>query len=476
GSRWRLSSELVLWHSLALALICLAIGMISHRLVLRPIRDRLPQEAGAFAEALADQIREPLWYLDGATIAAVLERQRLFSSALGIRVVNQFDDVLAEWTPDGLPVASGIDVMTPVFYRDELIGRIHVTWSVQALQVLQSGVWPALLAITVCGIAMQFWLTWWLTRRFLQIPLYGVSRSLRQVADGHFTVEIPDARHQELRVLLNEARRMAARIRERTVALHAEIAERQRVAAELIRHKADLEALVEQRTQALAAANRSLRQEIEQRKQAQRAIIDISTREQQRIGQDLHDTLGQELVGARYLFAALERSLDTSLPALTDRARQVSAMLRDIMEHVRMLAHGMMVVDLREGGLAEALRHYADKTAGVFPLSCVFKQSAAVFTDADATVSVQLYFIAREAINNAIRHGRSSKIRIRLGEHQGYPAMLVTDNGCGFDPREDVDGIGLFIMRNRAESIGAVFSVWSRPGRGSCIRCVLATS
>ncbi len=473
GSRWRLSSELVLWHSFALAMICLAIGTISHHMLLRPIRARLPQEGRVFAAALADQIREHLWYLDATTVAELLERQRLYPTVLGIRVENQFGDVLAAWAREDTATVSGIDVMQPVFYRDELIGRVHVTWSLQPLLALQSSLWPAVGAITVCGIIVQFLLTWWLTRRFLREPLHSVVRSLRQVADGRFDVVIPTARHQELRVLLKEARRMASRIQERTVSLHDEIENRQRVAAELTRHKAALEALVQMRTQALADTNRSLRNEIEQRKQAQRAIIDVSTREQQRIGQDLHDTLVQEIVGARYLFAALERSLTSSAPEYADRTRQVSVILQEIMEHVRMLAHGMLVVDLREGGLAEALKHYAEKTSGLFPLSCVFEQAATEFPDLDATTSVQLYFIAREAVNNAIRHGRASKIRIRLEVHRARPMMTITDNGCGFDRGHNGEGMGLSIMRNRAESIGAAFSVWSRPGLGSSIRCAL---
>jgi len=471
-NRWRLSSELVVWHSFALAAVCLAIGIISHRLLLRPIRERLPEEARVFANALVEQVREPLWHLDAISVAGLLEWQRLYPPVLGVRVENQFGDVLAGWQPEGT-ASEGVDVVKPVFYRDELIGRVYVTWSLQPLLALQSGVWPALFAITVCGIAVQFLLTWGLIHRFLRTPLYAVVRSLRQVADGRFDMVMPSARHQELRVLLNEARRMAARIQERTVSLHAEIAERQRIAAELIRHKTELEALVQQRTQALAAANSSLLNEIEQRKQAQHAIIQVSTREQQRIGQDLHDTLVQEIVGARYLFAALERSLSTSAPEYADRTRQVSDTLQEIMEHVRMLAHGMLVVDLREGGLAEALRHYAEKTSDLFPLSCVFKQLDAGFPEVDATTSVQLYFIAREAVNNAIRHGHASKIRICLGRHRNRPVMSVTDNGCGFDWRQDFGGMGLRIMQNRTESIGAVFSVWSRPELGSCIRCVL---
>jgi len=347
-----------------------------------------------------------------------------------------------------------------------------VTWSMQPLHALQSGLWPALFAITIFGIVVQLLLTLWLIHRFLRAPLHTVVDRLRQVADGHFDLHIPMARHQELRMLLHEARRMAARIQERTVSLHNEISERQRIAAELITHKEELELQVLQRTEALGQANEALRREIEQRKQAQQAIIEVSTHEQQRIGQDLHDTLVQEIVGARYLFAAMEKYFVKAVPACADQTRQMSATLQEILEHVRMLAHGMMVVDLREGGLPEALRQYAEKTSDLFPISCVFKHADQGFPEVNATVSVQLYYIAREAVNNAIRHGKATHIRITLGKEDGCPVMKVTDNGKGF-VRNDSNGMGLRIMQNRAESIDAAFSIWSKPHVGTCIRCVL---
>ncbi len=472
-SQWRLSTELIIWHSTALVVVCLGIGVISHRFLLRPIRERLPEEARVFANALVEQVREPLWYLDATSIGRLLDRQRLYPALLGVRVENQFGDMLAGWQHDD-HISAGISVSKPVFYRDERIGQVYVTWSLQPLVAVQSGFWPALFAVTIAGIAVLLLLTLWLIRRFLRAPLHTVVRSLREIANGRFDVKIPDARHQELRLLLNEARRMASRIRERTVSLHDEIAERQRIAAELIEHKAELEELVLRRTQALAEVNQALRNEIEQRKAAQRAIIEVSTREQQRIGQDLHDTLVQEIVGARYLFSALERSLSANAPEYAESTQQISVILKEIMEHVRMLAHGMMVVDLREGGLAEALRNYASKTSDLFPLRCEFKQLDVAFPEVDATASVQLYFIAREAVNNAIRHGKASKIRISLARHRDCPLMSITDNGRGFDRRGIFDGMGLRIMQNRAESIGAVLSVWSQEGLGTCIRCELA--
>ncbi len=471
-SRWRLSNELVLWHSIALAIVCLGVGLFSYHMLLRPLEEALPNQANRFATGFADEIRVALWNLNGDAVRDQLARQHLNPSLLGIRVENQFGDVLGEWTSAEAKDTAGITAIQPVCWNGELIGDVHVTWSRQPVLTLREGLWPAILGITGGGIVVQFFLTWFLTRRFLRRPLYGVVRSMRSTARGDYDDTLPTARHQEIRLLHKEANLMAARIRERTEALQTEIAERQQIAAELLLHRQKLEELVRQRTQELDQANHALRQEMMQRKIAQKAIIQVSTHEQQRIGQDLHDTLGQEIVGARYLLSSLERAMAAAAPQYQDRMRQLATMLHDIMEHARMLAHGLMVVDLKEGGLAAALENHAQKTAQWFAIKCRFRLNDQPLPEFDQAASVQLYYIAQEAVSNAIRHGHASRIRIMLGWKKGSPCLLVSDNGDGFI-RQNGGGTGLIIMRSRAESIGGTLTIWSRPGIGSCIRCCL---
>ena len=88
----------------------------------------------------------------------------------------------------------------------------------------------------------------------------------------------------------------------------------------------------------------------------------------------------------------------------------------------------------------------------------------------DEATSVQLYYIAKEAVNNAIRHGHASRIRIALGFIHGKSCLRVTDNGVGFENPAN-GGTGLLIMRSRAESIAGNLTIFSRPGMGTCIRC-----
>ncbi len=471
-SRWRLSNELILWHSIALAVVCLGVGLFSYHILLRPLEEVLPSQANRFATGFASEVSTALWNLNGDAVREQLARQHLNPSLLGIRVENQFDDVLGEWTSPEAEDTPGITAFHPVFWNGELIGDVHVSWSRKPVLTLRKGLWPAILGITGGGIVVQFFLTWFLTRRFLRHPLHAIVRSMRNTASGRYDVVVPTARHQELYLLHKEANLMADRIRERTEALQAEIAERRQIASELDLHRQKLEELVRQRTQELDQANISLRQEMQQRKVAQKTIIQVSTHEQQRIGQDLHDTLGQEIVGARYLLSSLQRAMAAAAPHYQERLRQLAAMLHDIMEHARMLAHGLMVVDLKEGGLAAALESQAQKSTQLFEIKCRLRQQDPPWPELDQATSVQLYYIAQEAVVNAIRHGRASKIHIKLGWKDGNPCMQVSDNGNGLI-RKDSGGTGLIIMRSRSESIGWTLTVWSHPGIGSCIRCRL---
>lgn len=470
--RWRLSNELILWHSVALATICLSVGFFSYYSLLRPLETELPKQAERFAIEFAEEIQTDLWNLDSEGIRAQLRKQYLNPSLLGVRVENQFGEALAEWISLEAGTTPEIIINKPVFLERELIGQISVSWSCKPIRMLREGLWPAILGITVGGTLIQIILTWSLTQRFLRRPLFAVVNRMRNTARGNYDATPAMARHQEINLLNKETTLMAERIRERTESLEKEITKRQQIASELIKHREELELLVQQRTGELDLANRELRREMEQRKLAQRTIIQVSTHEQQRIGQDLHDTLGQEIVGARYLLSSLERAIESAAPQYLDRLRQLATMLHDIMEHARMLAHGLMVVNLNDGGLAAALANHAKKVADLFSIKCRFRQDDPDAAPFDQATAVQLYFIAQEAINNAIRHGHASRVRIRLGRTDGNAYLQITDNGNGFIP-ENGGGTGLIIMQSRAESVGGALRVWSRPGIGSCIRCRL---
>ena len=95
-SHWRLSNELALWHSIALAIVCLGVGLFSYRILLRPLELELPRQAWAFAADFVKEIREPLWNLNGDEVRRQVLKHNMNPSVLGIRVENQFGDLLGE--------------------------------------------------------------------------------------------------------------------------------------------------------------------------------------------------------------------------------------------------------------------------------------------------------------------------------------------------------------------------------------------
>jgi signal transduction histidine kinase len=222
------------------------------------------------------------------------------------------------------------------------------------------------------------------------------------------------------------------------------------------------EAIVRQRTE-------ELRREIAERRRLQEEILDVSAREQQRLGRDLHDSLGQKLAGAVFLSKALAQQDSGSAADTREQAGHLNEILKESVAQVRLIARGLSPVEVGEDGLAHALRRLADETTGIFSVACSFSSSGSQRA-LDTKASNHLYLIAQEAVNNAIRHGQAKDVTIRLTADR----LVVEDNGAGFDSaKQAVNGMGLRIMQYRAEMIGGRLDIESHPGKGTRISCAL---
>lgn len=218
----------------------------------------------------------------------------------------------------------------------------------------------------------------------------------------------------------------------------------------------------------LRKANEKLHKEIAARHRLEKEILEISEREQQRIGRNLHDDLGQRLVGISYMSHQLAGALQAISSPEAGQATKITALLNDALSLTRSLARGLHPVALKSGGLIAALADLADRTAGMYQVTCHFEspEGEPPLTDTAAT---HLYRIAREAVTNAVNHGQADKIRIALGVAAGLVELRVADNGCGMprlSPRRK--GMGLRIMNYRADVIGATL-VFSTPESGGTL-------
>jgi two-component system sensor kinase FixL len=213
----------------------------------------------------------------------------------------------------------------------------------------------------------------------------------------------------------------------------------------------------------------------------EREILEAGSKEQIRIGQDLHDGLCQELTGATFALEVLEQKLATRAAPEMAGVRKVGEIIDQAIGHARALAHGLHPVTPDASGLAAALRELAAKVTATSHASCLF----VVGDDDDVLVhdnviATHVYRIAQEAIGNAVRHGRAKTIVLDLAAAHGWLRLTVTDDGVGFGRATAADGdgargkgIGLRTMAYRARVVGGQLNV--RPGErgGTVVSCAI---
>jgi PAS domain S-box-containing protein len=210
--------------------------------------------------------------------------------------------------------------------------------------------------------------------------------------------------------------------------------------------------------------------DITELKRLEKEVLEISDKEQQRIGHDLHDGLGQELTGVSFLSQNLRRRLaEQSLPEAAE-AMRISELSNQAIEQVRELARGLSPVELGSDGLVAALRVLAEKMRQTYGIPCALQVNGAIRVD-DHAAAVHLYRITQEALTNAMRHSGASAISIRLEQADREIALIVEDDGVGIpDPDGGGKGLGLHLMLYRARMIGATLGISGRPGGGTMVR------
>ena len=213
--------------------------------------------------------------------------------------------------------------------------------------------------------------------------------------------------------------------------------------------------------------------DITDRKRLQEEVLRASEMERQRVGQDLHDSLGQTLSGASCLSRALHQKLsDTAAPEAQD-AEKIESILTDSLNLARSLARGLIPVQRKVAGLMIAMKELASRTESMFHIRCDFQCEQPVFVG-DNIVATHLYRIAQEATNNAVRHSKAKCVTIRLALSKGEIVLAVEDDGVGLPENlTGSNGMGLRIMRYRADSIGASIEFLARPEGGTAVTCRL---
>jgi PAS domain S-box-containing protein len=211
--------------------------------------------------------------------------------------------------------------------------------------------------------------------------------------------------------------------------------------------------------------------DITEREQLEKAILNISAREQRRIGQDLHDGLGQHLTGIAFMAKVHEARLAEKHIDETADAAKLVKLVNEAIHKTRELARGLLPVVSDEHGLMSALQLWAAEVGDIFNVPCRFQCDTPVLIRDDG-IATHLYHIAQEAVHNALKHGRPKSIWIGLTAEHGRGTLLVKDDGAGIaEVREHSPGMGLHIMKYRAGMIGGVLDVRPDQIRGTTVTC-----
>ncbi len=212
--------------------------------------------------------------------------------------------------------------------------------------------------------------------------------------------------------------------------------------------------------------------EVTDRRQLERAVIDIANHEQERLSRDLHDGLGQELFGISLLLRGLLVHQPALAPEVHDQIDEIIALAGKALTTTRSLARGLAAISCGYMGLVEALKALGQRLAASTRLSIACEFGARSSADLEEGIADQLYRIGQEALTNAVRHSGASEIHLRLYERNGEINLEVQDDGVGIaSGRIMGEGLGTRIMIYRAESIGATMVFESLGSGGAVIRC-----
>ncbi len=234
-----------------------------------------------------------------------------------------------------------------------------------------------------------------------------------------------------------------------------------------------LHSLLNQLEDRIRQGTAALRQEMKMRQRLEKDVTEAAERESQRIGHELHDSLGQHLTGTALALQVLSGKLATQSSPCSKDVDQAVELVEQGIDLTRKIAKGLFPLELEGEGLAAALLELSRVTAQNHRVACESKCDSSVRLS-DSTTATHLYRIAQEAVINAVKHGHVSRIVIELSRLDNKLTLAVKDDGIGLPATLPKNrGIGLRIMSSRAGMIGGTLSVRNQAEGGTIVTCDL---
>jgi signal transduction histidine kinase len=231
-----------------------------------------------------------------------------------------------------------------------------------------------------------------------------------------------------------------------------------------------LRTLIRELDQRVHERTEALERETAERRRLDQEIALIADRERRRLGQDLHDKVGQHLTGTALAAQVLKEKLAARSAAEVTEAEKLVRYVEEGIDLTRSLARGFFSPELDADGLIPALQDLAEKIRERFRINCVFYVDHSIRVR-DSTTANQLYRIAREAVTNSIKHAAAKQIDIRLARDGATLCLRIIDDGLGFPTNPRSEGLGLRLMRHAAALSGATFDVRRNGQSGTIVTC-----
>jgi PAS domain S-box-containing protein len=213
----------------------------------------------------------------------------------------------------------------------------------------------------------------------------------------------------------------------------------------------------------------SLQREVAERARLEREVIESCASEQRRIAYDLHDGVGQQLVSIAVSAKLLEEQLRPSRFIEAEKASAIVRLANEAARQTRLTARSLEGAD-GVGDLKTALESLAMNVSQNCRVRSIIKTNGASLP-VSAPVATQLYRIAQEAVRNAVEHGAAREVLIHLTFGPSEMLLTVQDDGEGFDTKKNGHGMGLRIMRYRAQCIGGSCEVRTGASKGTTVYC-----
>lgn len=200
----------------------------------------------------------------------------------------------------------------------------------------------------------------------------------------------------------------------------------------------------------------------------EREMMNLVQTERGKFGEDLHDGLGQELAGISYMIEALYKKMKMKGYPESEDVAKISGIIDLSKARTQSIARGLCPVVMEKGGLAEALEDLSTSAADMFGVVSSFTNTGNVEIE-DLNVMTNLFYIAKEAVNNSLKHGSPKSVNIFLSSDTDSIVLKIVDDGIGMTPGAMSSGMGLRIMKHRARMLGGDFKAAAVPGGGTCI-------